>query len=58
VQGGEDEMAGFRGLERNFDGFPVAHFSNQDYLRRLSQGRPERQSKARGVAVEFPLMNR
>ena len=37
MQSGKDEVTGLRSLERNFSCFKVAHFSNQNYLGRLTQ---------------------
>ena len=51
-------MAGFRGFQRNFDGFLVAHFADQDYFRRLPQRGAQCQREAGRVAVKFALMNR
>ena len=58
MQRGEDKMAGFCRFQSNFNGFPVAHFSHQDYLGRLPKGRPQSQAEGRCVAVQFTLVDR
>ena len=58
MQSGEDQMARFRRFQPDFDRFLIAHFPDQDHLGGLPQGRAQRQSEARRVAVEFALMNR
>ena len=50
-------MAGFSGLEHDFDGFAVAHLADKNYLGRLPQRRTQRVRKAGSIGVQFPLMD-
>jgi hypothetical protein len=45
------------GLHRDLNCFTIAHLSHQDNFRSLTQRRPQRQGKARGVGMQFTLMN-
>ena len=49
VQGAQDQMACFGRAQRNFDRLAVAHFTNQNDLRRLAQGG----SQTVGEAIEI-----
>ena len=51
-------MTGFCGLERDLDGFFVAHLADQDNFRRLPQGGTQSERKAWSVTVQFALVNR
>ena len=51
-------MAGFGGFERNLSCFKISHLTNQDHLRRLAQGRPQRRRKIFGVVADFALIDR
>ena len=51
-------MPGFRRLQHDFNGLAVAHFADQNHLRRLPHGRAQRVRKARRIAVQLALMNR
>ena len=57
VQGGHQPASGLRRFQRHFDGFPVAHFANQDHFRRLPQRRAKRQRKRGRVHMQFALMD-
>src|SRR5882762_714851 len=57
VQRRENEMAGFRCFESNFDRFTVAHFAYQDDFRRLAQRGAKGERECWRVAVQFALMN-
>ena len=57
MQGGEDEVTGLGRFQRDFDRFLVAHFTHQDHLGRLPQGRAQGQRKARRVTVQLSLVN-
>src|ERR1700692_510624 len=50
-------MARLRCFDSNLDGFSVAHLSNQNHLRSLTEGCPQSEGEARGIAVQFTLMN-
>jgi len=58
VESRENQVACLRRFHPDFDGFLIAHFSHQNHFWSLAQGRTQRQSEARSVAVEFALMNR
>jgi len=37
VESGKNEVAGFGGFERDFDGFAIAHFPDEDHLGSLAK---------------------
>jgi len=45
-------MPGFGNLQRRFDRFQIAHFADQDDVRVLAQGGPQRGREAARVAVD------
>ena len=45
VQGGENHVAGFGGVQRGGDGFQVAHFADQDHVRILTQSGAQRRAR-------------
>ncbi len=57
VQRGIHQVAGFRGFQRHFDGFLVAHFADQDQFRRLAQSGAQGQRETGRVGVKFALVN-
>ncbi len=57
VQRGQDKVAGFRGFESDFNGFPVAHFADEDNLGSLTQGAAKSERKRRRVAVQLALVD-
>ena len=57
VQGGEDQVAGFRRQQSSGDGFQVAHFAHQNHVRVLAQPGAERGGKVRGVNFHFALVD-
>src|SRR5579859_5664413 len=50
-------MSGLSRLEDDFNGFPVAHLSDQDDLRRLPHRRAQGVRKTWGIAVQLALVN-
>ncbi|MNY23757.1 hypothetical protein D3C86_1574350 [compost metagenome] len=50
-------MTGFRGGQRQADGFQVAQFADQDDVRVFTQGRAQRLGEAEGVAVHLALVD-
>jgi hypothetical protein len=44
--------------QRGFDRFAVAHLADENHLRRLPEGRSQRQRETRRVGVELALVNR
>ena len=57
VEGGKQQMAGLGGLDGGGQGFPVANLPDQDHVRILSQGCPQRFGKQLGVLPHLPLAN-
>ena len=58
VQRREHEVAGLGRGQRDFDRLAIAHFADQDHLRRLAQRGPERQRERRRVGVQLALVDR
>ena len=54
----EHEVAGFRGGQRDFDRLAIAHFADEDDLRRLAQRRPQCQGEGRRIGVQLALVHR
>ena len=50
-------MAGFRGGERQANGFQVAHFADQHHVGIFAQRRAQRLAEAQGVAMHFALID-
>ena len=50
-------MAGLGRRQRDLDGLAVAHLADQNHLRRLAQGRPQRKRERRRVAVQLALVH-
>ncbi len=57
MQGRKDQMAGFGGFQRNFHGFLVTHFPDQNYFGRLSQRSTKSEGKAWSITVQLSLVN-
>ena len=57
VQGAEDEVAGLRRGERNGDGFQVAHLTNEDDVRVLTQCVLESTLEGQRVLADLALVN-
>src|SRR3546814_6431847 len=57
MQGAEHQVAGFRGGQRQADGFQVAQLADQDVVRVLAQRRAQRLVEAVGVAVHLALVD-
>ncbi len=55
MQGGENQLARFRGGHRGGNRLVVTHFPNQNHVGGLPQGRAERRNIAFGVARDLPL---
>ncbi len=51
MQRRENEVAGFRGFDRDFDGFAVAHFADEDHFGGLAKRRAERKRECGRIAV-------
>ena len=58
MQRREHEVAGFRGGQRDFDRLAIAHFADQNHLRRLAQRRAQREREGRRVGVQLALVDR
>src|SRR6202011_5221096 len=58
VQRGEDEVAGFRGFESDFNGFAIAHFADQDDFGSLAKRGAKSERECGRVAVQLALVNR
>ena len=56
VQRAQDEVAGFCGGQADFDGFAIAHFADENHLRRLAQGGAQTRGKGTEVASHFTLV--
>ena len=48
---GEDQMAGFRRFQRDFDRFLIAHFAHKDYLRAPGASAARRAKAKLGVSL-------
>jgi hypothetical protein len=57
VQRGEDKMAGFGGVKRRFNRLLVAHFTDQDDIRILTQRAAQRQRKASSIDADLALVD-
>ena len=57
MQGAEHQVAGFRGGQRQADGFQVAHLADQDVVGVFTQRRAQGLVEAVGVAVHFALVD-
>ena len=57
MQRGEHQVSGFRGGQRQADGFDVAHFADQDVVGVLAQRRTQRLVEAVRVAMHFALVD-
>src|ERR1700722_20800044 len=57
VKSGHHQMAGLGSFQGDFNGFAVAHFANENDLRRLTQSGAQGESKSRGVGMQFTLGN-
>ena len=57
VQGREHQVAGLGGQQRRLDGLVVAHLADQDDVRILAQGGPQRARKGAGVDVHLALVD-
>ena len=57
VQRREDEVAGFRGLERRVEGVEVPNLADEQDVRVLSEHAPQRLAKAVGVGSDFALVD-
>lgn len=55
VEGGEDEVSGFRGLESGDGGFGVADFADHDDVGALSERGAQAGGEGWGVGADFPL---
>src|SRR5438270_794726 len=55
---GGERKTGLGGLQHDFHGFTVAHFTHENHLWRLPQRGSQGMSETRSVAVQFALMNR
>ena len=55
VQGSEDQVARFSSLDGGGDGFEIAHFTDQNHVRILTQSAAERFGEGRNVAADFTL---
>ncbi len=55
VQGGQEQVAGFRRGDGGRDRLDIAHFTEHDHVGRLAQGRAQGAGKGGGVAGDFPL---
>ncbi len=55
VQRRQNEMARFRGGERDFHGFPVAYLADENHLRSLTQRGAEASGEIRKILAEFAL---
>jgi hypothetical protein len=51
-------MAGFGGLQRDFDGLPVTHFADQNDLGGLAESGAQGQCEAGRIAVQLTLVDR
>src|ERR1044072_1026432 len=58
VQGRKYEVAGLSRFQCNFSSFVVAHFADQNDLRRLAQGGAQGRGKVVGVVPAFALIGR
>jgi polyhydroxybutyrate depolymerase len=58
VQRREHEVAGFGGRQRDFDGFAVSHFADEDDFWCLAERGTQRQRERGGIAVQLALMYR
>ncbi len=56
VQGAENQMAGFRGHQRDFHCGAVAHFADEDDFGRLAQGGPQAVGIVVKIVPEFALV--
>lgn len=54
----ENQVAGFRGGEREGDGFRVAHLTDHQDVRILAQSGPQRGGEGRGVTSDFNLLHK
>src|SRR5229473_3811621 len=57
MQGGENQVAGFRGQQRGGNGFQVAHFADQNHVRVLTQSGAQRGRKVCSVHFDFALVD-
>ncbi len=57
VQGAENEVTGFRGGHGDAHCFGVAHFADDNDVRRLAQRGPQRRRKIGGVRAYFDLLD-
>src|SRR5438105_325900 len=57
VQGGEDQVARLRRQQRGFDRLEVAHFADEDDVRILSQGAPQRVREGHRVHADLALVD-
>ena len=58
VQRAHDQVAGFRGGHADFDSFTVAHFTDENDLRRLAQRGAQAGGECAEVVSHFPLIER
>src|SRR6266568_2943658 len=57
VQGGENEVTGFRGKQRRGNGFEVAHFADQNHVGVLTQSGAQCGGKVGGIHFDFALVD-
>ena len=57
VQRRQQKVPGFRGRQRGLNGLEVAHFAQQDHVRRLPERRAQRVREVRRVQRDFALAN-
>ena len=55
VEGGNDEMAGFRGMEGGYSRFLIADFADKEDVRTLAQRGPQTPRKIRRILTNLPL---
>ncbi len=57
MQGAEDHVAGFGGMERGGDGFQIAHFADQDDVGVLAEAGAQSAAKGRGIDFHLALID-
>ena len=57
MQRAEHQVPGFSSADRQLNGFQIAHFSHQDHVGVLSQGRSQCIGETAGVFIELALMH-
>jgi hypothetical protein len=56
MEGAQDKVSRLRCIESNFYRFPVADLADEDYLRRLAEGRPQAIGKGIKISSQFTLV--